>query len=74
MVALRLNSTSDAILQDHAELGRVLTACSVLDDYREKAEAVAKERHSGGRSHSGLEAHEPSGGRVRRSTRALGST
>jgi hypothetical protein len=38
----------DAILQDHAELGRFLTACSVLDDFREKAEAVAKERIQAG--------------------------
>lgn len=37
-----------AVLSDNAKLGMFLTACSVLDDYREKAEAVAKERLGAG--------------------------
>lgn len=38
----------DAILQDNVELGRFLSACAILDDYREKAEAAAKERLQAG--------------------------
>ena len=38
----------ESILADNEKLGRFLTACSVLDDFREKAEAVAKERLSAG--------------------------
>ena len=38
----------ELIVADNAKLGRFLSACSVLDDYREKAEAAAKERIQAG--------------------------
>jgi hypothetical protein len=37
-----------AVLADNAALGRFLSACAILDDYREKAEATAKERIQAG--------------------------
>lgn len=37
-----------AILSDNERLGKFLTACAVLDDYREQAEAAAKERLQAG--------------------------
>jgi hypothetical protein len=38
----------ELVLADNEKLGRFLTACSVLDDFREKAEEAAKERmHAG---------------------------
>lgn len=37
-----------AVLSDNGKLGMFLTACSVLDDYREQAEAAAKERLGAG--------------------------
>jgi len=37
-----------AILADDTKLGRFLAACSVLDDYREKAEVAAKDRLKAG--------------------------
>ena len=37
-----------AVLADNGKLGRFLTACGVLDDFREKAEEIAKERLAAG--------------------------
>jgi len=37
-----------AVLADNAQLGRFLAACAVLDDFREQAEAAAKERLQAG--------------------------
>ncbi len=34
----------ELLLADNAQLGQFLTACATLDDFRERAEAVAKER------------------------------
>ena len=38
-----------AVLADPERLGRFLTACAVLDDFREKAEEVARELLAGGK-------------------------
>lgn len=38
----------EAVLADNEKLGRFLTACAVLDDFRERAETTAKERLQAG--------------------------
>lgn len=38
----------EAVLADNDKLGKFLTACGVLDDFREKAEEIAKDRLNAG--------------------------